>query len=245
MTASDPRSIAPIFIGGTGRSGTSIMGHMLAAHPDVFYYSEPRLIIDPGGLQDLIHGRISQQQFRENLLRRFLPLIRKSCHRMPGSHDGAFSETRVLDAFDRAYASDADRNRAAAKFIADLFGIGVATAGRRRWAHKTPHTIVIADRLFQMFPQLVYIHMLRDPRDVAASTIEQKWGPCDVDAFNVYWNDLLTRAERAREAVPPERYVVVEFERLTQDPLDCVRRILRVCDLSADAEKSPPNRTHL
>jgi hypothetical protein len=49
---------SPIFIGGRGRSGTSILGHLFMAHPDVCYFAEPRFLIDRGGLNDLLPGWI-------------------------------------------------------------------------------------------------------------------------------------------------------------------------------------------
>jgi len=44
----------PIFIGGTGRSGTTILGRVLHNHKDIFVYPfETRFIVDPNGVIDL------------------------------------------------------------------------------------------------------------------------------------------------------------------------------------------------
>jgi hypothetical protein len=46
---------SPIFIGGTGRSGTTIVAKMLGGHSQVFTYPlETRFIIDPDGLIELV-----------------------------------------------------------------------------------------------------------------------------------------------------------------------------------------------
>jgi hypothetical protein len=46
--------IGPIFVGGTGRSGTSQLTLVLGQHPSIYALpDETRFIVDPGGLEDL------------------------------------------------------------------------------------------------------------------------------------------------------------------------------------------------
>ena len=58
----------PIFVGGSGRSGTSIIGRLLNFHPDLLYFSEPRLFNDPGGVVDLALGKTSLDDFKKKML---------------------------------------------------------------------------------------------------------------------------------------------------------------------------------
>lgn len=78
-----------IFIGGTGRSGTTITGKILGLHPEIFYPSlkyinktinpELRLIIDPDGCIDLINDlSINWSPQKADLaIHRFVELVKK------------------------------------------------------------------------------------------------------------------------------------------------------------------------
>jgi hypothetical protein len=49
--------VAPIFIGGSGRSGTTQLAAVIGQHPQVWSCPlESRFIVDPGGLEDLTHA---------------------------------------------------------------------------------------------------------------------------------------------------------------------------------------------
>jgi omega-hydroxy-beta-dihydromenaquinone-9 sulfotransferase len=47
----------PIFVAGTGRSGTTHLAQILGEHPDISTFEhESRFLIDPGGLEDLVRA---------------------------------------------------------------------------------------------------------------------------------------------------------------------------------------------
>jgi hypothetical protein len=61
MIQEDDRMKSPIFIGGTGRSGTTIIAKMLGRHSQIYTYPlETRFIIDPDGLIDLVPALSTQ-----------------------------------------------------------------------------------------------------------------------------------------------------------------------------------------
>lgn len=63
-----PPPSGPIFIGGTGRSGTWVLGRMLARHPDlVTLDTEIRFHAVPGGFPELLDGRRKVKTFAERL----------------------------------------------------------------------------------------------------------------------------------------------------------------------------------
>jgi|SaaInlStandDraft_4_1057021.scaffolds.fasta_scaffold00354_8 hypothetical protein len=61
MTAS---TISPIFIGGTGRSGTTILSKILSKHSEVYSFDqELRFLTDPDGLISLKHSLVDHWSF--------------------------------------------------------------------------------------------------------------------------------------------------------------------------------------
>jgi hypothetical protein len=65
-------TLPPVFIGGTGRSGTGITARLLGSHPA--YYRAPtevRFISGMGGLCHLAAGRTTLAAFQEAILGRW------------------------------------------------------------------------------------------------------------------------------------------------------------------------------
>jgi len=82
------------------------------------------------------------------------------------------------------------------------------------------------DRLPLLFPNARYIHLIRDPRDVARSSIGMGW------AGNIYHGvDIWTAAERCWDRlasrITPERYLEVRYETLLQNVTGELHRVCR------------------
>lgn len=59
----------PIFIGGTGRSGTTVLAQLISTHPDVIWpIRENKIIVEAGGLRDLVEGLSANLDPRRNHL---------------------------------------------------------------------------------------------------------------------------------------------------------------------------------
>lgn len=81
-----------------------------------------------------------------------------------------------------------------------------------------------------VFPEAKYIHLLRDPRDVAKSSIGMGW------AGNVYfgvdhWLETEASWDKLAEKIQPEQAVTVYYEKLIDAPEETLKRICRFIDL--------------
>lgn len=81
-----------------------------------------------------------------------------------------------------------------------------------------------------VFPDAKYIHLLRDPRDVAKSSIGMGW------AGNVYfgvdhWLETEASWDRLAEKIKPEQALTVYYEELINTPEETLKKICRFLDI--------------
>jgi hypothetical protein len=203
-------SMNVLFVGGTGRSGTTVLGRLIGAHPDyAMVPSESKFITGPGGLCDLARGTTTLAEFEALLLgRRFRTRFGRGLHTIvdAGTVEAALPRLR-------------ERLRsepwvAAAEFAHGLLDPIATAAGAKAWVDMNPGNVFKGEQLLRMFPRMKLVHSVRDGRDVAASVTPLPWGPNDYDAALDWWGRRLERGFAACERVPPERVLVVQMEDL-------------------------------
>lgn len=97
---------------------------------------------------------------------------------------------------------------------------------------RDPKSIVSAsihsnfDLLPKLWPEARYIHLLRDPRDVARSCIGMGWVG-NVWQGSEYWIEPEQRWDNLCEEVDESKRLEVRYESLVKDPKACLQRI---CD---------------
>jgi hypothetical protein len=96
-----------------------------------------------------------------------------------------------------------------------------------RIGEKTTYYSLLGNRINELFPKAQFIHIYRDPRDVAASYLEQYWCPggtalgCAAFIKRVY-----RRTQRLGEIVGEARFCEVRYETLVEHP---ERELMRLC----------------
>jgi hypothetical protein len=103
---------------------------------------------------------------------------------------------------------------------------------------KLPPITMHLDLVTRMFPNCKVIHVVRDGRDVALSTIKApKFGACNLYTAALAWSGELRLArQQARQYLREDQYLEVQYERLLQEPLAQVERILRFVGWSQTPE---------
>ena len=242
-------TLAPIFIGGTGRSGTTIIARLLGSHPG--YYKTPtesRFISATGGLCDLAAGRTTLAAFREAVLGRWFDRgPTKGLHLVLGSE--------VIEAALPILGEglDADPWAAARDFARRLLDPLALAAGAEGWIEDTPANAIAARKLLRMFPDMRLVHSVRDGRDVACSVVQFQWGPSDLEAALDWWARRLERGFRACDGLPQDRVLVVQLEDLVvRDRERQYRRLLAFVGLGDDplmdgffADVMDPRQAHV
>jgi hypothetical protein len=213
-TAAGPR-LKPIFVGGTGRSGTQVTARLLGAHPDVWFVpTEVRFISASGGLCDLIEGHTDLKRFEKRLMGRWF-------QRQPGGMH-RFTDKATVEAIFRKHRSGlkSEPRTASAAFTHDLLDPFAAAAGAVGWAEMTPANVLVAPMLLELFPDMQLIHSVRDGRDVACSVTPLPWGPTDVDEALDWWAAKIEEGYAASESLPHDRLLVMQMEQLIERDRD-------------------------
>lgn len=104
--------------------------------------------------------------------------------------------------------------------------------GKPRWGEKTPHNTLFWRAIHEGFPEAKFIHIVRDGRDCALSTIDARFGPKLVYPAALRWHRYLNELNRMTEALGPERVFTLKYEDLLTDPDYCLRSL---CEFLGEA----------
>lgn len=212
----DPEGL--FFIVGTGRCGTTLLQAMLSCHPRLYVPPELRFF---GRHEPAV--RFSDP-LKDEDVEAYLALFRS---------DVWFEDMGVdAEAFAHAVRGGV---RTSPDIYLWILGHVAARRGsaKPRCGEKTPYYGLMTEHIAALFPGARFIHLYRDPRDVAASYLEQYWvqGGTALRVAN-YVLHVFRRLEEAARRLGPERFCAVKYEELVEQP---ERELRRVCDFLGEA----------
>lgn len=230
---------SPVFIGGSGRSGTTVTLNLLQRHPH-FHASLPReikFLTSRHGLLNLVYTRpFSVEEdlhsFRYNLVTRVLPLLgrkqstyfTKNLFTRWWSEEGKAGKARglvqsvpletVANAHNQFIELLAvDPTRAAQEFFYAMADAQIKNDALY-FGDSTPVNMMHADQIHHLLPAARFINVLRDGRDVAISISKERWGPSDPYEALSWWANRVHRAAVALAKVNPNSVLHFRIEDL-------------------------------
>lgn len=233
-----------IIIGGTGRSGTTILAQMFQQDPRFAVFIEPRFLIDAGGAMDYaVNQTISRDHFNNALRKIFIPHMVGNLIRFDvlAEAEEIYSPQTVDKILEGAgEKAGHDRYLYVRHLTLDLLSLVHNHLGTSLIAYKTPHTVLWAAYLAKIFPTAHFVHIIRDPRDVCASVLPRNWGPSDVRGFASWYNSLMQEAYTAQTYISPDHYVTISLDRLVERPESAYLRLLEALRIGSP----PPHTLH-
>ena len=224
MTPDRPDHAGPIFIVGAPRSGTTLLQYIVRSHP--------RLSLPTGESHFIVPLQQERQRFGdlsrpENVRRVLEEMWRRSQDFLATDlHGLRFTEETIPDL---AEALAAEGGGTMAGVIAALFGRNAAGEGKVRWGDKTPYYVLHMELLLEMFPEAQFVHLIRDGRDCALSTLVRR---DDFHVYNFYeaaryWQRYVEVGQEVGATLPPGHYFEIRYEDLLDDPPAALGRL---CD---------------
>ena len=235
-----PTSFTPLFTGGSGRSGTTIIVNLLKSHPEI-HSSLPREIkylTSRYGLVDLNFGRPIRLEedfkgVRNNLAASINNRIGKSKEELfltflkskwwsetgkkgnpRGLVQGVTEEqlTEISSRFSSSYKKDL--LVASRQFFYDLSSCQFKKDTVRYFADSTPVNTMQAHFIYQLFPDALFINMIRDGRDVAYSVSKESWGPSDPFKGLKWWGNRVLVSHQSLSQLPDKQHLEIRLEEL-------------------------------
>ncbi|MEP7381408.1 MAG: sulfotransferase [Gemmatimonadota bacterium] len=198
---------------GSPRSGTTLLYHMLLSAGGFTRYRAETHIFNS------LAPRFGQLRRPADVHDALDVWLASDCHTLSG-----LSADAVRSATDGQVHNAGD-------FLRIVMALMTAQQGAQRWAETTPAHVLHMQEIRAQIPGALFIHVIRDGRDVAASLEKQGWiRPLAMDrdrpvlAAAVYW-DWIVRQGRAEGARVGACYREVRYEALVDAPEETMREL--------------------
>jgi len=238
----------PVFILGTGRSGTTLFLNVLALHPDFAWFSTYSQKL-PGHPTVGLLSRVRDLPLADRLVSkssRYVPRPIEAIAMLNYCTDSVFTSQRMLAASD---VTEPTRRRYRATVEAFL-----RLQGKRRFVQK--HTGFARIRYLRaIFPDALFIHVYRDGRAVANSMNKVDWWSGDFDSWwwddikpeymqeyldsgkepivlaGIVWKTLMDLIEEECGELPEDRLIRIRYDEMVGDLPATMREVVRFCGL--------------
>jgi len=239
-----PAVTNPVLIGGTGRSGSTILGRILARHPDL-YLTDPeevRFIANNPGMATAL----GMHRARWPRSMRAKSLAEKAIKRSQGAYfkrpnNSGLQKWLTMDEMvalgDRYLARfGAEPVEATREFTYAVMDKVAAPAEGRRWVDGTPANARVTDLIEPIYPDCQVIAIIRDGRDVAASFVEQTFGPSEIMQSLREWARRSLRMHQAVQRCRPGRILTIDMLDLVHNAREqSMEQVCTFLDIPLDA----------
>lgn len=221
---------APIFIVGAPRSGTSILFRKLGRNPELAWISN-----------------ITKKYESSKFISRAIMLFR-SDHRPTEAKKVWKKYSRRDDGF----RGREDVTPKVRRYIEKVVRINLEIFGKPRFLAKDPGNALRMDFIDEIFPDAIFIHIVRDARAVVESVVKVRrnhngvfWGSQSpgwrdlielplVEASALQWKRLVEVVLDSAKKLPEDRYMQLRYEDFAADPAQTLRAIGEKCSLKWD-----------
>ena len=216
-------STRPIFVAGSARSGTTLLQSALGAHAHIAAPPELYFVTRISSLADY-YGDLRDAAALERALRDTLAFV--------------LLEPLQLDAT-ALLAEAKEGERSYGGLLSSVMSHIASSWGKQRWSDKTPwQSPAVA---WDLLPDAQVIHIVRDPRDVIASSLEAPWIEDRALELARAWRQFNISAAQQGASAGPSRYQRIRYEDLVTDPEGVLRLVCAFLHEDFDAAMLDPS----
>jgi hypothetical protein len=219
------RNSAPVFVVGCPRSGTTMLYHMLLSSGGFANYRSESNVFN------LLIPKFAGMRSAADRKALLSVWLKSKLFRVSGLDPDEIS-TRIMSECN----SGGDFLRIVMQQIARNQGVA-------RWADCTPEHLLHMQEIKRQIPNALFIHIIRDGRDVALSYVKQGWAhplPWDrndlLGVAGLYW-EWLVRSGRQQARHLGADYCEVRFEELIASPRETLSRLGSFIDHDLNYER--------
>jgi hypothetical protein len=224
-TAPGERSTAPVFVLGSGRSGTKFLYDMLlSAGGFAVFHAESNAF----NLLGPCFGNLAHRRNRRHLLDAYYT---SGVFQLTGLDPKEIEERVMTDC------------RNAGDFLRIVMEAIARKQGVHRWAETTPPHLLYLPLIKKVIPDALVINIIRDGRDVTASMHRVGWiSPLPWDrsraflARAIFWQWIVSKGRRYGQALGGD-YLEVHYEDLVQNPRETLVRIGKFIEHDLDYDR--------
>tara|TARA_B100001996_G_C18576473_1_gene560525 strand:+ start:22 stop:927 length:906 start_codon:yes stop_codon:yes gene_type:complete len=222
----------PIFIGGDGRSGTTLLNVILDSHPGLsvapeYHFNggsdlgttalEAVRIKQDGGLLESGVRAVDTPEWKPSI--QFVNRVMRAGLTLEEIAEAISSSmletgTNLVDFEDRC------------KLIEKFGGILSKRHSKKRWGMKIMREIRSPGRYAKVWDEAQFIHIIRDGRDVAASQLmgHGNWGYGDIEEAARNWQNIILQSRRNSSELS---YTEVRYEDIVTKPEETLKDLCK------------------
>ncbi len=239
-----------MFLGGAGRSGTTMLVDMIGHHPEISPIYETDFVIK------LCRSFYQEKEMSwEERLKDYDRYAYEWSKKLPhpvwpedkagyerydhGEHYINFETGFFRDVTHEFLQNsvegmtDADLRN----YVETLFARHTEMDGKKYWISKTPHYVNNLDILLKWFPECKFIHLVRHGLDTVASLKERSWTSEKVEDVIRRWGIRVSTGIRFGKRYP-EKYAEVKYEKLVKHPKKTLTDLLGQLSREEGKEKT-------
>lgn len=214
-TADATNELAPFFIIGCPRSGTTLLQALLNRHPEIAVPPETKIFCDFDGQPHSVRQRCLERIARDLGVSLTNDASRATIH-----------AGQLLREVQRLFVQQLGRTKV------------------RLVGEKTPEHTSRLNSIREAFPEVPIIAMVRNGFDVAQSLANVPWIKCTPGVAAMIWSHYMRYITNAIDQGLP-RICVVRYEELTSNPEDTLREVFDFLEVESGHELQcmKPNKT--